>query len=135
MLVELNMNQSDVGLLDLPNEILLIILKKLDNIDVLYSLFDVDNERLDIIIQENTFTNTLNFVLKTLTDDIFSLTDSMVDRFCKNILPRINQNVKSLILDSLSMKPILQAADYPNLTELTLYNFNDKILSHYFTGK
>lgn len=135
MLVELNMNQSNVGLLDLPNEILLIILKKLDNMDVLYSLLDVDNERLDIIIQENTFTNTLNFVLKTLTDDIFSLTDSTVDRFCKNILPRIDQNVKSLILDSLSTERILLAANYPNLTKLTFYNFNDKILSHYFTGK
>jgi hypothetical protein len=56
------MNQSNIGLLDLPNEILLIILKKLDNMDALYSLLDVDNQRLDIIAQENISTNTLNFV-------------------------------------------------------------------------
>ncbi|CAF4759878.1 unnamed protein product, partial [Rotaria sp. Silwood2] len=37
--------------------------------DVLYSLFDVDKQRLDILLQENIFTNTLNFVLTTLTDD------------------------------------------------------------------
>jgi len=55
------MNQSNVGLLDLPNEILLIILKKLNNMHVLYSLLAVDNQRLDILAQENTFTNTLNF--------------------------------------------------------------------------
>ena len=90
---------------------------------------------LTYIIQENTFTNTLNFVLTTLTDDILSIADPILDRFCINILPKIHHNVKSLILDSLSMERILLAADYPNLTELKLFNFNDKIVSRYFTGK
>ncbi len=84
------MNQSNVGLLDLPNEILLIILKKLNNMHVLYSLLDVDNQRLDILAQENTFTNTLNFVLTTLTDDIFSFTDRIVDRFCQEFITMLN---------------------------------------------
>ncbi|CAF3503438.1 unnamed protein product, partial [Rotaria sp. Silwood2] len=106
------MNHSNINLLDLPNEILLIILKKLDNIDILYSLLDIDNQRLDIILQENIFTNTLNFVLTTLTDDISSIVDSILNRFCKNILPRIHYNVKSLILDSTSMEKILLASDY-----------------------
>ncbi|CAF3225867.1 unnamed protein product, partial [Rotaria sp. Silwood2] len=53
------MNHSNINLLDLPNEILLIILKKLHNMDVLSSLLGVDNQRLDIILQENTFTNNL----------------------------------------------------------------------------
>ncbi|CAM4850987.1 unnamed protein product, partial [Rotaria magnacalcarata] len=75
------MNQSKVGLLDLPDEILLTILKKLDNIDVLYSLLDVDNQRLDIIAQGNIFINTLNFVFTTFTNDISSINDTMVDRF------------------------------------------------------
>ncbi len=129
------MNHSHVGLLDLPNEILLCILKKLDNMDVLYSMLDVDNQRLDILVQGNTFTNTLNFVLTTSNDNIFSLPDRIVDRFCKNILPRIHQNIKFLILDSLSMEGILQAANYPNLTELKLVNFNGKIVPRYFTGE
>jgi len=55
------MNQSDIHLLDLPDEILIIILKKLDNIDVLYSLFGVNNERLDRLVDDNVFTNILNF--------------------------------------------------------------------------
>jgi hypothetical protein len=129
------MNQCNINLLDLPTEILLIILKKLDNTDVLYSLFDVNNLRLDNIIQENTFTNTLNFVLTTLTDDILSISDPILDRFCISILPRINYNVKSLILNSLSMERILLAADYPNLSELKIFNFNGEIASSYFTGK
>jgi hypothetical protein len=37
------MNQSNTGLLDLPNEILTISLKKLKNVDVLYSLLDINN--------------------------------------------------------------------------------------------
>ncbi|CAF3049186.1 unnamed protein product [Rotaria sp. Silwood2] len=129
------MNQSNVGLLDLPNEILLIILKKLDNMDVLYSLLDVDNQQLDIIAQENIFSNTLNFVLTTFSNDISSISYTIVDRFCTNILPRIHHNVKSLILDSISIERILFVAEYPNLTELKLFNFNNKIASRYFTDK
>ncbi len=49
------MNQSDIHFLDLSNEILLIILKKLDNIDVLYSLFGINNKRLDILAQDDVF--------------------------------------------------------------------------------
>ncbi|CAF5126240.1 unnamed protein product, partial [Rotaria sp. Silwood1] len=129
------MNQSNVGLLDLPNEILLIILKKLDNMDVLYSLLDVDNQQLDIIAQENIFSNTLNFVLTTFTNDISSISYTIVDRFCTNILPRIPHNVKSLTIDSVSMERILLSANYPNLTELKLFNFNNEIASRYFTGR
>ncbi|CAF4574270.1 unnamed protein product, partial [Rotaria sp. Silwood2] len=33
------------------------------------------------------------------------------------------------------MERILLVADYPNLTELKLFNVNDYIVSHYFTGK
>ncbi|CAF3390275.1 unnamed protein product, partial [Rotaria sp. Silwood2] len=110
-------------------------LKKLDNMDVLYSLFDLNNEQLDKIIQENTFTNNLNFVLITLTDDVLSISDSIIDRFYKNILPKIHYNVKSLVLNSLSMERILFAADYPNLNKLKIFNFNDKIVLRYFTGK
>ncbi|CAF3025040.1 unnamed protein product [Rotaria sp. Silwood2] len=56
------MSRSIVHLLDLPNEVLLIILRQLNNIDVLYSLLDINNGRLDILAREKTFTNILNFV-------------------------------------------------------------------------
>ncbi|CAF0948966.1 unnamed protein product [Rotaria sp. Silwood1] len=102
--------------------------------DVLYSLFDVNNQRLVNITQENTFTNTLNFVFTTLTDDILSISDPIIDRFFMNILPRIHYNVKSLILNSLSRERIL-ASDYPNLSELKIFNVNVKVASHYFTDQ
>jgi hypothetical protein len=126
------MSRSDVHLLDLPDEILLIILKKLNNIDVLYSLLNINNERLNILAQEKTFSNTLNFVS---TDNISSINLCKLDRFCIDILPRIHYNVKCFILEPISMERILLAADYPNLTELKLFNFKREIALPYFTSK
>ncbi|CAF3636818.1 unnamed protein product [Rotaria socialis] len=121
------MNRSNIHLLDFPNEILLIILRKLNNIDVLYSLVDINNGPLDIFAQEKMFTNTLNF---TYTDDI-----SLIDRYCINILPRINHNIKCFILEPVLLERILLAAVYPNLTEFKLFNFEQQIVSKYFTDE
>ena len=121
------MNRSNVHLLDLPTEILFIILKKLNNIDVLYSLLDINNGRLDILAQDKIFTNILNFV------DIDNI--SLIDRFCIDILPRIHHNVKYIILELVFMERILLATVYPNLTELKLFNFEQQIALKYFTGK
>jgi hypothetical protein len=130
------MNQHNVNLLDLPNEILFFILKKLENVDVLYSLLGIDNQRLDIIVQEQIFTNILNFVsISQSTDEVSSISDPILHRFCNDILPRIHINVKYFILDCNSMECILRAGNYPNLTKLKLYNFNKIIVSRYFSGK
>jgi len=111
-------------------------LKKLDNIDVLYSLLGINNQRLEIIAQEQIFTNTLNFVsISQSTDEISSISSSILNRFCSSILPKIHQNIKSLILESGSMECILRAGNYPNLTELKLFNLNKAIVSRYFMGK
>ncbi|CAF1143422.1 unnamed protein product [Adineta steineri] len=112
------MNRSNVHLLDLPNEILLIILKKLNNIDVLYSLFDINNRRLNILAQEITSTDILTFVS---IDNI-----SIIDRFCIDILPRIHHNVKCFAFDAVFMERILLATDYPNLTKLKICHFQKR---------
>ncbi len=130
------MNQHNVHLLDLPNEILFLILRKLGNVDVLYSLLGINNQRLEIVAQQEIFTNILNFVsISRSTDEIASIPVSILVRFCASILPRIHINVKTLILESSSMERILHAATYPNLTELNIFNFNKTIVSRYFMGK
>lgn len=126
------MNRSNVHLLDLPNEILFIIFKKLDNVDVLYSFFNINNERLDNIIREQTFSNTLNFVSSTCNGITI---DSILDRFCNYILPRIHYNVKCLIVESAFLETILLATHYPSLTELKLFNFERDNSLRYFTSK
>jgi hypothetical protein len=130
------MNEHHVHLCDLPNEILLLILKKLDNVHVLYSLLGINNQRLHTLVQQEIFSNILNFLpILQSTDDISSISCSILDRFCISILPRIHQNVKSLTLESDSIECILRAGNYPNLTKLKLFNFNKSIVSRYFMGK
>ncbi len=123
-----NMNQSHVHLLDLPNEMLFYILNKLDNVAVLYSLFGINNERLDSIIQRKNFSNILNF--PSTIDNT-----TIIDRFCNIILPRIFSNVKCLIVEPTLMERILHATHYPNLVELKLDNFQRDNSLDYFTGK
>lgn len=120
------MSKSNVCLLDLPDEILLIILNKLDNMDVLYSLLNVDHGRLDMIVQEKMFTRNLNFV---------SITKPVRDRFCSNILPEMCHKVQSLTLDWRSIDRILLAGDFLHVTELKLFNINPRFLSYDFPSK
>ena len=130
------MNQHNVHFLDLPNEILFLILKKLDNVDVLHSLLGINNQRLDSIVQEPIFSDILNFVcISESSDEISSVSGPILDRFCNNVLPRIHMNVKSIILESGSMERIVGAGNYPSLTELKLYNFNKAMVLRYFNGK
>ncbi len=122
------MDRSRVDFLHLPNEILVTILKKLDNVDILYSLFGINNERLDSIIQDEIFSNTLNFA-STVRNS------TMLDRFCNYILPRIHYNVKCLIVEPVSMERILLTTHYPNLTDLKLFHFQRDNSLDYSTGK
>ncbi|CAF3020029.1 unnamed protein product [Rotaria socialis] len=79
------------------------------------------------------FTKFLNFVL-ALADDIYLIPTSILDRFCSCILSRVHHNVKCLSLDLTSMERILRVAEYPYLSQLKLFNFNQDICSSYFTG-
>ena len=130
------MNSHDRHILDLPNEVLFLILKKLDNIDVLYSFLGINNQRLDILAQEQIFSTILNFVSASETnDETCSMSHSMLDRFCVSILPRVHENVKSLTVEPMSMECILRAGDYSNLTEMKVFNFNKEFVSCHFRSK
>ncbi|CAF2986919.1 unnamed protein product [Rotaria socialis] len=123
------MNQSSVQLLDLPDEVLLNILKKLDNVDVLYALLGIDNERLNSLAREETFSKTLSLV--SIIHNT-TMVDSILDRFFNYILPQIHDNVKCLTIEPAFMERILLAANYSNLTELKIINFQRDNSSRYF---
>jgi hypothetical protein len=127
------MNDSLINILDLPNEILLLIFTKLKNVDVLYSLIGID-DKLDRIVCDDIFTQSIDFVTTSSDDEHGSITDQIMNRFCRKILPRIHQNVTCFTCESLSLKYILQASDYPNLYRLNLFELNLEQALYYFNG-
>ncbi|CAF4584509.1 unnamed protein product [Rotaria socialis] len=132
--MKINREHSTIQLDNLPDEILIMILKKMSQTDVLYSLIDV-NQRLNAIAHDPIFTNHLTLREFISNDSINPSTDSMFDRFCSHILPKINDKIKWLDLDSSCMERILRATNYPSLYGLTLYNMNVEISMHYATDE
>jgi hypothetical protein len=130
----MNREYSFIQLDDLPDEILVIILKELFNVEVLYSLIDV-NHRLNRIAHDSIFTSHLS-LMKYFSDvSIYPLSDSMLDQFCFQILPSIHHKIKWLNLESSSMERILLTTNYPNLYGLGLYNISIGKTLFLFIGK
>ena len=79
------MEDSHVVLNSLPDEILMIIFRKLNSIDV-FNCFHGINQRLNRIIQDRIFTNRLTFVQcssETFTDLLRC--DAVRNRICSQI--------------------------------------------------
>jgi hypothetical protein len=130
-------NNDNLNILDLPDEILLIIFNKLNTIDVLYSLVDV-NERFDRLVFNSLDIrnlDTTNMVMKSYYDRTFSIDNNVLSRISEKILPRIHHQLNELIVEQNSMKHILLNANYPQLDSLSLVNFEKEILFQNLTGK
>jgi hypothetical protein len=130
----MNTESTCVQLNDLPDEILLIIFKKLNNISLLYSLLGI-NKRLDKILHDNIFTNTLTLFEYFSFDYISSLPNPIMDRFCSAILPSIEYKIKWFNLDASSMERILLSGNYSNLSGLGIYNITEENALYLFRGK
>ncbi|CAF1425397.1 unnamed protein product, partial [Rotaria sordida] len=129
------MINSSIGLNDLPDEILMIIFKKLNNLDIFYSFHSV-NQRLNEIINDPIFTSRLTFV-KWSSDNFIDLLscNTILNRFCLQILPEIHNKIKWLDLESSSMKHVLRVAHYPNLDSLALYYIDEESIRCLFTDE
>lgn len=128
------MEYSHIHLNDLPDEILLIIFKKINNVVLLYSLFNI-NKRLNKILYDPIFTNDLSLLIQLSDDSISALRYSILNRYCLEILPKIHDKVKWFNLESSSMARILLSTDYPNLYGLGLYNLHKQKAKQLFSGK
>ncbi|CAF0822780.1 unnamed protein product [Rotaria sordida] len=91
------MFNSCIELNDLPDEVLMIILKKLQNSRVLYSFMGV-NKRLDRIVNDSIFTR--NLTLTTSFNDLNQLTDPIRNRFCHEILPDTQHKIEWINVES-----------------------------------
>ncbi|UJR23576.1 hypothetical protein I4U23_026564 [Adineta vaga] len=114
------MEYSCVRLENLPDEILLIILQKLNNYDVLYSFIGLD-KRFGKILYDRIFTRNSSLIKSIHRSSCqFNI---ILDRFCLEILPKINDKIERLRIESLFLKRILLATNYPNLHTLDICEF------------
>ncbi|CAF3305919.1 unnamed protein product [Rotaria sp. Silwood2] len=90
------------------------------------------NKRLNKIVHDETFTSYLTFLVCSSDSSVHPYCDSIIDRFCLQILPSIHHKIQWLNLEASSMKRILFATDYPNLSGLGLYNVDDETVKYVF---
>ncbi|CAF1388868.1 unnamed protein product [Rotaria sordida] len=128
------MQHTYTKITDLPDELLIMIFKRLNNIEILQFLTNV-NTRFNKIVRDSTFTNHLTLLKCSFNHIIYSLSDTILDKFCIEIIPQIKHNIKWLDIESLSMERILLAAKYPNLNGLGIFNINEEVAQRLFTGK
>ena len=118
---------------DLPDEILLLILKELNNFEVLCSFHDV-NERFNRIICDPIFTSRLNFVKRSCHKIINKFSSNLIAKFSSQILPSICTRIEWFNLESSFVKYILSTHEYSNLCGIGLYNVDEEIINFLLSG-
>ena len=129
--------QHRLNLLDLPNELLLIIINYLPMIDALYSLVGI-TQRLDQLVLNPISTNTLNITClrpELLPDRIYSLDERALATLCRTVLPRIHHQISHLIVDQFSIESVFHATEYSALHSLSLIEIDKVDAFHLFQGK
>jgi hypothetical protein len=128
---------NHLTLLDLPDEILFNIVKKLNKVDVFCSLVDV-NRRFYRLALDSKYVRDLDLTtmmnIDSMDDKTSPIDIQFLSRICEKILPRIHHQVQKLIVEPDSMQQILLAGNYPQLYSLSLVNFQQEILYQYLTG-
>jgi hypothetical protein len=127
------MNMKNQSIVDLPDEILLHILKKLNNFDVLYSLVGV-NEKLDRLACDTSFTRLVDLITIESNRVTDCRSNAVLNRFCIEILPRINDKVESLTLHGCFLPRVLHATNYLHLRKLVIINLELSMACRIFHG-
>ena len=132
-----NSPKDQLNILDLPDEILLVILKKLNMIDVLSSLNAV-NRRFDRLTVDYSYIRDLDVTdivsISSLCNQPSSVNPQILCKICQKILPRIHHLVHQLTVEEHSMKQLLFATNYPQLFSLSLVDFHEETLLKSLTG-
>ncbi len=126
------MKHSFLQLVDLPDELLLMIFKNLENVLALYSFMGI-NRRFDQILHDPIFTNRLTLMTCSRYSCFYPMCSEIIDRFYFNISPEIHHEIQWLNLEASSMERLL-ATNYPKLSGLGLYNIKEETIEQHFTG-
>lgn len=113
---------KSIQLFDLPDEILLLILKKLNIID-LFKIADITIKCNNILYDPSLFKSVTLFKWSS-NNNIYSFSDLQISHCCLKIVPKIHKNIKWLNLEYISIDRILSADTYPNLVGLGIYNID-----------
>ncbi|CAF1478481.1 unnamed protein product [Adineta steineri] len=122
-----------MNLLDLPDEILLCILHKINVVDALYRQSGL-HHRLDQLLFDPIYVRELDFTIKSWDGSISPLNDLIIDKFCEKILSRINNKIIKLTIEPHAFERILNNISYPKVSSLSLTNFSSKTLLQHLTG-
>lgn len=132
----LEMNNNCFNILDLPNELLFLIINNLNTNDVVYSLIDIDG-RFAQMIFDPLFVHNLDMTCVTMRswfDYSYSMDDKILSRICQTILPKIHDRVRKLAVEQHSLERIF-TFNYPHLSTLSLINCQEEILLQHLTGR
>ena len=129
----MSMDSSRKNIVDLPDEVLVTIFKKLANTDILYSLIGV-NQKLEKVACDITFTKTIDLIKTLSNKSMNSKVNAILDRFCFQVLPRIHEDVECFAVQGSIFQRILQASSYPNLHKLILDQMNLISICQIFNG-
>ena len=131
----MNISNYNPNIFDLPNEILFMIINKLNIGNVFYSLVDVD-ERFVQLVLDPLYIEHVDITIMTIKsyyNRTFSVHKQVLSRLCENILPKIADQVKKLAIEQHSIQRILNFK-YSQLYSLSLVNSKKEILLQYLTG-
>ena len=134
---EFEMNNNCSNILDLPNEILYLIINYLSVYDVVYSLIDIDERFVEMTV-DPLYIPSVDITggrMKSSFDNCYSMDEKVLSRICETILPRIHDRINKLSIAQHSMKRILFTFNYPQLFSLSLVNCQEETLLRYLKGK
>ena len=123
-----------MNIVDLPDEILLLILNKLNIVETLSKQIGI-HHRFDRLLFDDIYVRQLDFTEKSSDNSVISIEDSIIDDVCQDILPLINEKTIELQIEPNSFERVLRAANYPKLSRLSLTNFQLKQIHEHLISK
>jgi hypothetical protein len=86
------------------------------------------------LARDISFSRSLDFMTILSNEENDSRVNSVLDRFCIDILPGIRHNIECLTLEPSLIERVLYTGEYPKLLKLTLVNLKLEIASRILIG-
>jgi hypothetical protein len=116
-------------MLNLPDELLLMILNKLNTISLI-CLFNIHPHLNELILMELCQLN----LFMTSTNGINPIEDNIIVKFFMEILPQIHQRIQYVNIQSTLLEKIFLIHDYPNLKGMEFFNVTEQIAVYLFSS-